>query len=85
MISSAIWDKSTQFFFARARRANVSCGLTSADLFQIAREKSCDYLLIINMQKFDLLFLFYVSPLVTAPCSGLKMTSSTKIGLNFDK
>ena len=38
---------------------------TSADLSQIARE--CDYSLIIYMQTFDLLFLFYVSPLVKAP------------------
>ena len=39
---------------------------TSADLSQIAREKSCDYLLIVHMymQKFDLPFLFYVSPFV---------------------
>ena len=38
---------------------------TSADLSQIARE-SCDYLLIVHMymQKFDSLFLFYVSPFV---------------------
>ena len=40
---------------------------TSADLSQIARE-SCDYLLIVHvyMQKFDSLFLFYVSPFVIA-------------------
>ena len=39
---------------------------TSADLSQIPREKSCDYLLIVHMyrQKFDLPFLFYVSPFV---------------------
>ena len=29
----------------------------SADLSQIARDKSCDYLLIIYIQKFDSLFL----------------------------
>ena len=39
---------------------------TSADLSQLAREKSCDYLLIVHMymQKFDLPFLFYMSPFV---------------------
>ena len=31
---------------------------TSAYLFQIAQEKSCDYLLIIHMQKFHSVFLF---------------------------
>ena len=49
---------------------------TSADLSQIGREKSCDYWLIIYIQKFDLPFLFYVSPLVTAPCSRQQMTIS---------
>ena len=49
MISSAIWDKS-----ARARAIWLAFEkFTSADLSQIAREKSCDYLLIIYMQKFD--------------------------------
>ena len=55
MISSTIWDKSEQENFsktnqiARAPRASAICGLTltSAVLAQIAREKSCDYLLII--------------------------------------
>ena len=46
MISSAIWDKSARVNFSKAK-------FTSADLSQIAREKSCDYLLIIYMQKFD--------------------------------
>ena len=62
MISSAIWDKSARVNFsktnqiARARRASAICivfeKFTSADLSQIAREKSCDYLLIIHIQKF---------------------------------
>ena len=45
---------------------------TSADLYQIAREKSCDYLLIIYMLKIWLAFSFYVSPLVTVPYRVLK-------------
>ena len=53
---------------------------TSADLFQIALEKSCDYLLIMYVQTFDLLFLFYVSPFVTAPCTRLQMTTSLPRG-----
>ena len=60
MISSAIWDKLARVNFsktnqiARARRASAICSLekfTSTDLSQIAREKSCDYLLIIHIQK----------------------------------
>ena len=65
MISSAIWDKSARVNFskanqiARARRSSAICcpfvcnlcNLLS-DLSQIAREKSCDYLLIIHIQKF---------------------------------
>ena len=56
MISSAIWDKSAEVNFsktnkiARARREIAICGLekfTSAGLSQSAREKSCDYLIII--------------------------------------
>ena len=51
MISSAIWDKSARVKFfkvnqiARDRRAKA---ISSADLSQIARKKSCDYLLIID-------------------------------------
>ena len=56
MISSAIWDKlarvnvSKTNQIARARFV-VFEKFTSADLSQIAREKSCDYLLIIHIQK----------------------------------
>ena len=55
MISSAIWDKSARVNFskanqiARARRASAIW--LASDLFKIAREKSCDYLLIIPVQK----------------------------------
>ena len=38
MISSAIWDKSVRVNFSKAN--------------QFAREKSCDFLLIIHIQKF---------------------------------
>ena len=56
MISSAIWDKAQ----VNLSKTNNQYGLvqfvvfekfTSADLSQIAREKSCDYLLIIYMLK----------------------------------
>ena len=56
MISTAIWDKAQVNF----SKTNNQYGLvqfvvfekfTSADLSQIAREKSCDYLLIIYMLK----------------------------------
>ena len=83
MISSTIWDKSEQANFsktnqiARAPRASAICGLTltSAVLAQIAREKSCDYLLIIC----------HLAAFVTAPSSRLQVTTSTKIGQNFDR
>ena len=52
---------------------------TSAYLFQIAREKSCDYLLIIHMQKFHSVFLFNRVYFVPGPAYihviGWKMTS----------
>ena len=54
MISSAIWVKSARVNFSKANRVQfvVFEKFTSADLSQIAREKSCDYLLIIHIQKF---------------------------------
>ena len=62
MISSAIWDKSAQVNFSGLTKFAVFFfTFTSADLSQIAREKSCGYLL--N----ELLFLFYVSPHITVP------------------
>ena len=51
MISRTIWDKSAEV------NSVVPEKITSADLSQIAREKSSDYLLITYMQKFDFLFL----------------------------
>ena len=56
MILSAIWDKSAQVNFSKANQIVVFEKFTSADLSQISREKSCDYLLIIYMQKFDSVF-----------------------------
>ena len=53
MISSAIWDKSARVNFQRLTKLHEPIGrvqfvvfekFTSADLSQIAREKSCDYL-----------------------------------------
>ena len=55
MISSAIWDKSARVNFSKTNgrvQFVVFEKFTSADLSQIAREKSCDYLLIIHIQKF---------------------------------
>ncbi len=51
MISSAIWDESVRVNFSKANQ--VFEKFTSANLSQIAREKSCNYLLIIHIQKFD--------------------------------
>ena len=60
MISSAIWDKSARVNL-RLTKLHEPVGrvqfvvfekITSADLSQIAREKSCDYLLIIHIKKF---------------------------------
>ena len=42
-------------------------------LSQIAREKPCDYLLLIYRQTVESLFLFYLSPLVTAACYRLQI------------
>ena len=62
MISSAIWNKYARVIFQRltnctspVRRVQFGVfeNFTSAYLFQIAREKSCDYLLIIYVQKFQ--------------------------------
>ena len=61
MISSAIWNKYAQEHFSktnkialalRAWQFGVFEKFTSAYLFQIAQEKSCDYLLVIYMEKF---------------------------------
>ena len=51
MISSAIWDKSARVNFSKANKFVVFEKFTSADLSQIAREKLCDYLLIIHIKK----------------------------------
>ena len=50
-----IFSKTTKI--ARAHRASSICSLkkfTSAYLLQIAQEKSCDYLLITYMKKFEM-------------------------------
>ena len=44
MISSGLWDKSARVNFSKANQI--------ARARKIAREKSCDYLLIIHVQKF---------------------------------
>ena len=56
MISSAIWDKSARANFSKTQtklQFVVLEKFTSVDLSQIARGKSCDYLLIIHLQKFE--------------------------------
>ena len=59
---------------------------TSADLFQIARAKPCDYLLIIYMQKIWLAFpLLRLTACQKFLSSLLQLTTLTKIGLNFDR
>ena len=94
VISSANWDKSARadvsktYQISWARRASAICGLWKIYkcwFIQIAREKPCDYLLIIYMQKLESLFLVYMSALVTAPCSRRQMTTSITIGQNVDR
>ena len=84
MISSTIWDKSEQANFSKTNQIARTPGrvqfvvfekLTSAVLAQSAREKSCDYLLIIC----------HLAAFVTVPSSRLQVTTSTKIGQNFDR
>ena len=81
MISSTIWDKSAQANFSKTNQPPgrvqfvVFQKLTSAVLAQIAREKSYDYLLIIC----------HLAAFVTAPSSRIQVTTSTKIGQNFDR
>ena len=74
MISSSIWDKSARVNFQRLTKLHKPVGrvqfvvfekFTSADLSQIARDKSCDYLLIIYMQKFHFNFLHSISTFCT--------------------
>ena len=61
MISSAIWNKQARVNFSKTNKLHEPVGrvqfvvfekFTSAYLFQIAQEKSFDYLLIIYMKKF---------------------------------
>ena len=59
MISSAIWNKKAQVNFSKANKIaltpfGVFDKFTSAYLFQIAQEKSCDYLMIIYMKNFEM-------------------------------
>ena len=41
---------------ARAHRVSAILHLLSAYLFQIAREKSCDYVLIIYIEKYEMAY-----------------------------
>ena len=59
MISSAIWNKQVRVNFSKANKIALTLfgvfdKFTSAYLFQIAQEKSCDYLLIIYMKNFEM-------------------------------
>ena len=98
-ISSAIWDKSAEVSFsktnkiARARGQIAICGLWK--IYECWSIPKCTgkimWLLDNNihcMQKFDLRissFTCHLAPFVTAPCSCLQMTTSIKIGQNFDR
>ena len=48
IISSAIWNKQARVNFSKTNKI----ARARAYLFQIAREKSCGYLLIVYMEKF---------------------------------
>ena len=54
IISSAIWNKYARVNFFKHKQNCTS--FTSAYLFQIARENSCDYVLIIYMKKYEIAF-----------------------------
>ena len=58
MISSAIWNKLARVnsFKDKQNLWSLLKKLTSACLFQIAREKSCDYALIIYMEKYEMAY-----------------------------
>ena len=69
MIPSEIWNKKARVNFKRLTKLYSPCGLvqfvvflnfTRVYLFQIAREKSCDYLLIIYIQKFQMSFCLFL-------------------------
>ena len=89
MISSAICDKTAQVNFSKTNqiaRALTATAIwfvqfTGGDLPQIARKKIM-WLLVNNIHKFWLASLLLR---VIAPCYHLQMTTSTKIGLNFDR
>ena len=97
MISSAIWDKNaTQVFFSKtnkialARQEIAICGLWKilrVLIYPKLHEKN-HVITCLYMQKFDLRFSSFTSQralFVTAPWSLLQMTTSIKIGQNFDK
>ena len=52
MISSAIWNKQARVNFFK----DYLKKFTSAHLFQIVRGKSCDYVLIIYMKKYEIAY-----------------------------
>ena len=59
MISSAIWNKKAQVNLSKANKIALTLfgvfdKFTSAYLFQIAQEKSCDYVMIIYMKNFEM-------------------------------
>ena len=75
MISSAFWEKSAQVNFSKNFRCWFIPNCTRKMMWSLVNN--------IHV-KMSLAFPFYASPLVTAPCSRLEMTTSTKIGQNFD-
>ena len=54
MISSAIWNYQARVNFSKTTKICSLNKFASAHLFQISREKRCDYLLIIYMKRFEM-------------------------------
>ena len=53
---SVIWNKLAQVNFFRLTKLWSLKKFTSSFLFQIAQEKSCDYVLIIYMKKYEIAY-----------------------------
>ena len=54
MISSTIWNKEAWVNISKTNNLWSSKEFTNAYLFQTAREKSCDYVLILHMKKYEI-------------------------------
>ena len=56
MISSTIWNKEAWVNISKTNNLWSSKEFTNAYLFQTAREKACDYVLILHMIKYEIAY-----------------------------